>query len=501
MTKSFAFLVCTVAIAAVSADIAEPWVIVNEDADSTIGEMAEADISPEGLRRHFDETIYGPRLTHYFVNPQAMCACYDSKVADPHWRTEGKPGCNEPTPRWVADLKRLSDAGVDPYRVWMSHARERGVSPWISMRMNDVHFVTDPKPWMMTKMWYERLDLRRNPQGIRNSRTGDADGPFDYSKKEVYDYHLAFFRELVDRYGDVADGIELDWVRFPHHLPLGKEREFSHVLNSFMRDARSYARATEKRLGRNFLVGVRVAATVESAIGLGTDAIAWARDRSVDVITPVNFYNCIEFGATWDDWKRLISKANPAVRLVAGTDSGVEKRGLWRRESMTPEDAAGYFVRAFDAGVDGGISLFNFYGCGPRVPVYKLLVHDGLDSAKAKRMRRNFYLTRRETIADDMDERRPFPCPLDMRREFAIDLPLPNPNDAVIVAPCGDSDIPLEHCLFNGTRPIRFTTKSCEFPSNAVKRGVNIFSVGPIKGVTMEGLQVSFVPAVVKTDG
>jgi len=34
---------------------------------------------------------------------------------------------------------------------------------------------------------------------------------------EVRDYFLAVLGELVDRYGDVIDGIQLDWMRFPRH--------------------------------------------------------------------------------------------------------------------------------------------------------------------------------------------------------------------------------------------------------------------------------------------
>ena len=481
-------------------EAAKPWVVVNEDCSTTIAKMAEDELCEAGLRRHFTERLKGPRLTHYAVNPQAMCACYDSKVATPIWKERKGSDKSEPKPmpKWIARLKAFHEQGVDPYRIWMACAREHGVKTWISMRMNDVHCVEEHDRWMCSELWFARPDLRREPSGNIRKWHGDSDGPFDYAKQEAFDFHLAYLQELVDRYGDVADGIECDWIRFPHHLPLGHEREHAAVLTAFMRKVRAIADARAQRNGRQFVVAVRVASSVDAAMGLGTDAIVWAREGLVDVVTPCNFFNVINFNASWSDWKRLLGEANAKVVLLAGMDDGIERRGLWKRESVNAEEAAGYFARAFEAGVTDGVNLFNYFLATKDTPVYRLIAFDGLDTSRVNGMTRRFAYTWCDTFADDTDPHRPFPAALDTRRTFRFDLPSAQPGDRVIVhirrhcdaAPCA---FPLAHALMNGTRPLKVLgPEDVEFPRTAVRRGANDFSVGPAKGLAVNGLEVEF---------
>ena len=67
---------------------------------------------------------------------------YDTKVSEPMWTEH--PGL-APAPKWVGKLKKLHDDGIDPYAEWIACAREAGVSPWVSMRMNEVSSLTRQK--------------------------------------------------------------------------------------------------------------------------------------------------------------------------------------------------------------------------------------------------------------------------------------------------------------------------------------------------------------------
>ncbi len=37
-----------------------------------------------------------------------------------------------------------TEQGYDPIRVWMTLAKENGMRPWLSFRMNDVHYANEP---------------------------------------------------------------------------------------------------------------------------------------------------------------------------------------------------------------------------------------------------------------------------------------------------------------------------------------------------------------------
>ena len=473
-----------------------PWVVINEDLDGSVMTLAEGDLNREGLRRYYDEHIHGPCLTHYFVNPQAMTAGYDTKVSEPSWTEH--PGLKPAYPH-VKRIKRLHDVGIDPYAVLMERAKERGVSPWISMRMNDVHGVGDPMNGCTTRMWLDHPEWRRLPGCEGDGPLGGwSNGAYDYTHREVYDFHLAYAREMMERYTD-AEGIECDWMRFPHHLPKYHERDHADVLTAFMRDVRRMADEIGKKRGRRYLVGVRVASTVENAISLGTDVELWAKEGSVDVVTPANFFTTADFESGWSDWRRILKKANPAVRLLAGTDDGIAFDGYDRRR-MTVAEFCGFFDLALAAGVTDGVSLFNYYASSAADPTYALVVHQGLTRERLAVRERSYPVTFHDACGDDMPPQDKFPQSLDRRITLGITAGTPNADDRVVVSLLGPKGqdgtvFPLGGALLNGNRPLRIlSADSCEFDPAAVRPGVNAFSCGPGPGLSVHGCTMTFKP-------
>ena len=126
-----------------------------------------------------------------------MRANFDSKAFEPIWKAIGEPGRK---PGWGVKAKMLHDRGVDPYAVWVKGCRERRVSPWISMRMNDVHNVHDPSFCSLSTFWLKHPEFRREPGAtVRNGGQWTC-WALDYSHPEVRAYSLAFVKELLERY-------------------------------------------------------------------------------------------------------------------------------------------------------------------------------------------------------------------------------------------------------------------------------------------------------------
>ena len=144
---------CLLAASVGSASDGKPWVIINEDCNSTIARLSPEKVSRAGLREHFEQVIYGPTLTHYFINPQAQKACYASDEMERCWDDVGTNGLVRSD---VVALKKFYDDGIDPYAVWVDVAREHKVSPWISMRMNDIHGVQEENPLQTSRMFRTR---------------------------------------------------------------------------------------------------------------------------------------------------------------------------------------------------------------------------------------------------------------------------------------------------------------------------------------------------------
>ena len=48
---------------------------------------------------------------------------------------------------------------LDPYKVWIARCREKKISPWLSMRMNDTHHTEDRDNFQHSKFWRENIHL------------------------------------------------------------------------------------------------------------------------------------------------------------------------------------------------------------------------------------------------------------------------------------------------------------------------------------------------------
>ena len=352
-----------------------PVLVFNEDDSHFFGRPAEK-MTEAGLLEYLDEVTASGAVTHFFMCPNAMRANFDSKAFEPVWTAMSEPGRK---PGWGPRVKLLHDRGIDPYAVWAKGCRARGVSPWLSMRMNDVHSVHDPSFCSHSTFWLKHPEFRRVPDAIVKNGGDWTKWALDYSHPEVRAYSLAFVKELLGRYD--VDGIECDWMRFPEHLPPGRETEFAGCLTEFMREVRRAADAAARRLGHSVLVGARVDSDPAAALRRGTDAFAWAREGSVDWIVPCNFFASVDFELPYADWRRRIDEANPKVRVIPGADSGVLMPGKrWQRRLLTLEEYCGWADRMYAQGAEG-VYLFNLFQHPATGSVWKAVLTRGLTPA------------------------------------------------------------------------------------------------------------------------
>ena len=130
------------------------------------------------------------KVTHLFICPNARRASFRSKTREAIWDpTDGVA----PDHRWPTNAKILHDKGIDPYQVWIDRCREKNISVWLSMRMNDVHQAEDFDNFQHSSFWRENIDLWREPHHEHGSG-------LNFAYKEVRRYELSFVKELLQRY-------------------------------------------------------------------------------------------------------------------------------------------------------------------------------------------------------------------------------------------------------------------------------------------------------------
>ncbi len=344
-------------LAAACAAAAENIVVFNQDNTHFILDAKEKRKGREDFIRYFDTVCRGA-VTHFFMCPNSMRSNLDTKSIEPIWEALKEDGVR---PEWGEAAKWLHDNGVDQYAIWTARAREKGVSPWLTMRMNDIHSASDPKRGMHCRFWREHPEYKVVPNYEGPTWSCHA---LDYSHEAVRARALSYVRELLERYD--VDGLECDWLRFPWHLTRGREREKSHVLTEFMREVRKIADAASARRGRRILVGARVASNRDAALLLGTDAEQWAKDGSIDWLVPCNFFTSADFDLDYADWARRISAANSGVLVVPGIDTGVAKAvgAGGGRQYLTLAEYRGWCASMY-AQKAPGVYLFNLFQFDP----------------------------------------------------------------------------------------------------------------------------------------
>lgn len=408
MTRMLSFLAVAAACLAASVSAAEPpqkledagkpqqpalrnMLVLNEDNSHFFGSRQPGDMTLAGLHAFVDQYA-GSAVTHLFLCPNAMRASFRSRSRDAIWDpVEGK----EPTGLWPQNAKRLFEAGMDPYEVWIRRCREKGVSPWLSMRMNDIHSVDEPGNFMHSSFWRAHPEFWRVPRGSASPWMNRA---MNYAHAEVREHQMALIRELLERYD--SDGLELDWMRFGYHLTPGREREEGAILTDFVRAARTLTADWSQKRGHAVRLAVRCPAHPDAAAGLGMDAVRWASEGLVDMIVPCPFWSSSDFDIPVEVWRERLGAAADRVTVAPGIEYNARP---WPGGEAVANDLAslrGFAASAYHRGADS-LYLFNWMDSETR-PVtandYTRLVHDGLSRQDVLAAPRRHPVCYRDTV-------------------------------------------------------------------------------------------------------
>jgi hypothetical protein len=170
-----------------------PGLCLNEDNSHFFYTRAGQKLDAETVAAWVDQYA-DTQVRELLLCPNCMRVNYASAVWDPIWRgydpsagddqpllaslpSEGRAGARG----WIHTAWQLHQDGIDPYMLWIARCRERGISPWLSMRMNDVHNTDDERCFLHSEFWRQNPGLRRAP--YRSAEWTDR--AFDYGKRNL----------------------------------------------------------------------------------------------------------------------------------------------------------------------------------------------------------------------------------------------------------------------------------------------------------------------------
>jgi hypothetical protein len=299
------------------------YLCLNEDNSHYFSTRAGQPLDREKVASWVDQYA-GTQVRELILSANSQRTSFASKVWDPIWKGYDPTGPDDQpllrsTPaearagarKWIHTAWDLANRSLDPYTIWIERARQKGLQPWISMRMNDLHNVDDPDSYMHSSFWREHPEYRRVPWRAVDWR----DRAFDFAHQAVRDYHFALIEEYCARY-DFA-GLELDWMRFGFHFRPGHEAAGAEILTDFVRRTRRLLNTWEKKRGHKIALGARVPSRPDTAIKMGMDGARWAREGLVQMLVVTPFWASIETDMPIELWRRL---AGDQVILAAGLE-------------------------------------------------------------------------------------------------------------------------------------------------------------------------------------
>ena len=305
-------------------------------------------------------------VTAMMCNPNARRTNYRSAVWQSFWDgyepdgPDDQPFLRPIAPDRRAGFRRMTHSmwaldrqGVDyPARI-VARCRERGISPWISIRMNDCHDNDNLAHPFHGDLWRQERLFRGEGGGVSRYFARCL----DYARSEVRDMYRALIEECIRRYD--PDGMELDFLREPYLFAPGAEAEGAGILHEWIRDIRRLTDRAGTERGRPMRLGVRVPSCVDTARSWGLDAVAWARDGLVDLVVPTPRWATLEFDMPLDEWREQL--AGTGVTLAGGLEALCQPIPGGARAHASVEHATGAATAVLYAGADA-VYLFNHFG-------------------------------------------------------------------------------------------------------------------------------------------
>lgn len=247
------------------------------------------------------------QVTDFAINVNGSVSTYPSRVwqswSDKYLaETECGIPVNYKDTYAQAAYEVFNEKNLDMFKIWIEAAREVGIRPWISIRMNDCHGNgNDPE------LRQSEYIIKHPEQWRIRHRAADEyyDHCLDFEQEAVRNHLLAYIEEALERYR--PDGLELDFSRETHMFVPGREQKGQPYLDDMMRKIRALADKYSPD-GTKIPISVLINGTAQTNLEMGLDPSLWAKEGLIDAVVNIGRWTTTNTDMEIKLWKKLLGE-------------------------------------------------------------------------------------------------------------------------------------------------------------------------------------------------
>lgn len=309
---------------------------------------------------------------------------------------------------------------IDPVKIILDTLRKTGIRPWITLRMNDAHYLYDDDiTYGKEELFYEAVETGH----VIGDQYGYFGRCYDFSWPRVRQMLLDLIGEILDRYD--MYGLSLDFLREPFCFDYRNNPGCHEIMTEMIRQIRRLLDKAGEKRGSRIKLLVRVPHNPKESLAYGFDVRIWCQENLIDVIEPCARWECVNSGIPVRQWRETVGKD---VLLIPGVETlslkgpakkaGEAEWGEKMFSIMSAEQVRAY-AASFDAQGADGLFLANM--CSSSSERNRRIWT--IDPAHADEGFRRYIVTFQD-IPSGMTDHVYRPLPLKVCGETALDLPI-----------------------------------------------------------------------------
>lgn len=244
----------------------------------------------------------------------------------------------------------LEKEGTDIIQTILRRAKEKKMEAFISFRMNDLHFcdTTSRCPVEYTDFWLA------HPQYWLNEDIGwKSRGALDFAFQEVREQKLNMINEQLDKYGELLDGYDLDFMRFFVYFKSTEAEKNAPLMTELVKAVRAKVDELSAKRGKKILLSARVAPDLDFCLKKGLNVTEWVQKGLLDFITIGVHYTG---NPALPVARFRTGLGNPSIPVYATIESGGYNSRIPYSHGMYRGMASHIFAQGGE-----GIYLFNYF--------------------------------------------------------------------------------------------------------------------------------------------